>query len=187
MLKNLIIIISVFAVILAIRSYFTHKNYKSSMEMENELRQMQKDSKSTTVLTPNDILSKHQTKKENQAKIKNLSIWEDLIAVKYDKNENSYKPSFDSRQKKWENKEIVIEGYLIPIEAGISGKSFLFSLYPYQSCFFCGGAGIETMIEVKTENEITYTDQAIKIKGILLLNQNTDMSFFYGLKNAVQE
>ena len=80
--------------------------------------------------------------------------------------------------------EVIIEGYLIPIEAGVSSTSFLFSLYPYQNCFFCGGAGIETMIEVESEEPITYTDKAIKLKGILLLNKNPEVTFLYGLKKA---
>ncbi len=184
MLKQIIIIVLIFICVIAIRSYFTHKNYKSSIATEKELREMEKQSKATTILSPNDISTKHQITKETQTKIKNLVIWEDLVLVKYETNGSFYKPLFDSQQIKWEDKKVIIEGYLIPIDAGVSSTSFLFSLYPYQSCFFCGGAGIETMIEVEAEKPITYTDKAIKLKGILLLNKNPEVTFLYGLKKA---
>lgn len=77
-------------------------------------------------------------------------------------------PTFGSSIKALENKEVSIEGYIIPIEP----ERYILSQNPFASCFFCGGAGPETVLELElTSYEKTYyTDQYLHFKGILKLN-----------------
>ena len=56
-----------------------------------------------------------------------------------------------------------------------SHKEFVFSAFPYSSCFFCGAAGPETVIEVFASEGISYTSESISIKGKLKLN-STDVN-----------
>jgi hypothetical protein len=51
-------------------------------------------------------------------------------------------------------------------------------------CFFCGGAGPETVMEVISKEPIKYTTEAITIKGKLDLNANDINRLMYGLKDA---
>ncbi len=187
MLKKLAIIVGIIIIILVLRSYFSYKNYKSSMEVERELRAMQQQNPSINVLSPTDIVKNHQQKTDTikQIAIRKSNIWDNLTAVKYtNNNSESYTPFFDDRQKQFDNKEIMIEGYLIPTEVAKEGTYFLLSLYPYKSCFFCGGAGIQTLIEVESKEPVIYTDNLLTIKGLFSLNKSNNGAFFYKLVQA---
>jgi len=81
--------------------------------------------------------------------------------------------------------EIYISGYLIPIDA--MGLTYALSRNPNASCFFCGGAGPETVIllRVKPENYKRYaTDTRMSFSGRLRMNENDRDSFIYVLENA---
>ena len=81
--------------------------------------------------------------------------------------------------------EIYISGYLIPIDA--MGLTYALSRNPNASCFFCGGAGPETVIllRVKPENYKRYaTDTRMTFSGRLKMNQNDKNSFIYVLNDA---
>jgi hypothetical protein len=69
-------------------------------------------------------------------------------------------------------KEITLEGYYMPID--VEGDAYIIlSKFPYSQCFFCGGAGPESIAEVtfKVKQEKFTMDQFIRIKGILKLNE----------------
>jgi hypothetical protein len=63
--------------------------------------------------------------------------------------------------------EIEVKGYIIPLSGQKAQNHFMFSAYPYASCFFCGKAGPESVIEVfmKDNKKVEYSDKAITIKG----------------------
>ena len=79
-------------------------------------------------------------------------------------------PVFGKEVKSLEGKEVVVKGYIIPTDGYKSQKEFVFSAFPYNMCFFCGGAGPETVMEVVTKQPVTYTTEPIYLKGILKLN-----------------
>ncbi|HRI01228.1 MAG TPA: hypothetical protein PK006_09275 [Saprospiraceae bacterium] len=104
------------------------------------------------------------------------SGWELLKDVSYKKvaDENLgfevNVPIFGKEIKNLENKEISLRGFIIPTD-GYKGQSeFVFSAFPYKNCFFCGGAGPETVMAVKARKPIIYTSEKIEIKGKLRLN-----------------
>jgi hypothetical protein len=51
-------------------------------------------------------------------------------------------------------------------------------------CFFCGGAGPESVMEVYAKEAIKYTTEAIIIKGKLELNSNDVNQLMYILNDA---
>jgi hypothetical protein len=93
-------------------------------------------------------------------------------------------PVFHDEVRALENKEIVVKGYIIPIEGYKSHKEFIFSAFPYASCFFCGGAGPETVMEVEALEGIKYTTDPIHIKGRLKLNDKDINSLMYKLTDV---
>lgn len=104
------------------------------------------------------------------------SIWPILSQVTYKKIadpnlgfEVDY-PIFSTELKSYEGKEIRIKGYIIPTDGYKSQKEFVFSAFPYKNCFFCGGAGPETVMEVISPHGINFTSEKIEIKGKLKLN-----------------
>jgi hypothetical protein len=82
-------------------------------------------------------------------------------------------PSFPAEVKAMVGKEVDLEGYYLPID--VAGNAYIvISKYPYSQCFFCGGAGPETIAEVvfKSKPEKFEADQFIRIKGKLKLNES---------------
>ena len=62
---------------------------------------------------------------------------------------------------------------------------FLLSKNPLASCFFCGGAGPETVIEVYFKEKPPYkTDDVVEITGKLQLNVDDVSKANYILNNS---
>ena len=51
-------------------------------------------------------------------------------------------------------------------------------------CFFCGGAGPETVMEVYAKEAINYTAEPITIRGRLQLNSGDINRLIYSLSEA---
>ena len=64
---------------------------------------------------------------------------------------------------------MTLSGYFIPIEVD---TVFVLSAMPFSSCFFCGGAGPETVAEVRMDKipEDLSPAAFVKVKGTLKLN-----------------
>ena len=106
--------------------------------------------------------------------------YDDLLGFKVDK------PVFSDKIKALEGTKITLKGYIIPIEGYKSHREFVFSAYPYNLCFFCGGAGPETVMEVEAIEAITYTAEQITIRGILKLNDSDLNRLMYMLTDVVE-
>ena len=122
-----------------------------------------------------------------------LSGWELLSDVEIVKGYDEYlgaevdKPSFSENLISQNGKELVLVGYIIPLEQNGNQDYFILSRFPYQSCFFCGAAGPETVVEVFSDKGIQYTEDRIQVKGILRLNKDNPMQLFYTLKDCTVE
>jgi hypothetical protein len=80
-------------------------------------------------------------------------------------------PTFSPDLKALEGKELTIEGYYVPF-APEDGKYIIISKFPMSQCFFCGGAGPESIAEVnfaKPQSKFQ-VDDLLMVKGKLKLN-----------------
>lgn len=108
------------------------------------------------------------------------------IKDRYDEEagyEISY-PVFGDKAQQLNGKVITVEGYMIPYEVYLGPKYFILSSLPIAACFFCGGAGPETVMEVFTTHSIELTDETIKVRGRLELNPDDPDRMMYILKDA---
>ncbi len=112
------------------------------------------------------------------AKITYKKEYDDLLGFKVDV------PVFSDDIKALAGKEVTVKGYIIPTEGYKSHTEFIFSAFPYSMCFFCGGAGPETVMEVYSKDPIKYTTDPIIIKGKLELNDSDVNRLMYILKDA---
>lgn len=82
-------------------------------------------------------------------------------------------PAFATELKDLVGKEISLEGYYLPIDIQDDAYIIL-SKFPYSQCFFCGGAGPESIAEVtfKVKPGKFQMDQYLRVKGKLKLNEN---------------
>lgn len=85
-------------------------------------------------------------------------------------NEYYLAPFFDQRITAWEGSEITLKGHYIPFDG--PKDQIIISKSPLASCFFCGGAGPESVAEaiLKSKAPKLKSDQTITVKGKLKLN-----------------
>lgn len=79
--------------------------------------------------------------------------------------------------------KIKVEGYMTPLEAGTQHRHFLLLSVP-PTCPFCVPGGAESMIEVRTDQAIAYTQQAIVIEGRLQVLKDDPLGFYYRMSGA---
>ena len=121
------------------------------------------------------------------------NTWKVLSEVKYETKmdpTNKYEitfPSFSASIKKLEGQLISLKGYIIPLEATKDQDYFILSQLPFNLCYFCGGAGPETIAEVYTTEPIDFTESMITITGTLELNADDPEHMMYVLKDAALE
>ena len=87
--------------------------------------------------------------------------------------------------KSLEGNEVVLSGYMIPLDA--LGTSYVLSRIPNASCFFCGGAGPETVVSLQLQAQHLKryrTDAYLTFKGILVLNVSNERQLNYVLREA---
>lgn len=106
-------------------------------------------------------------------------IWKVLLKVKYSFYENTYIPKFDDKIKALDGKIVTIKGFMYPIDEKTQHEFFYLSYYPVNICFFCGGAGPESVIEVNSRKPIPLKSKAIQVKGKLKLNYKDRQRLFF--------
>lgn len=119
------------------------------------------------------------------------NVWQTLAKITYTKQYDELMgfkvdvPVFSADVKALAGKEITLKGYIIPVEGYKGHKEFIFSAFPYNMCFFCGGAGPETVMEVFAKEPVQYQAEAVTLKGRLQLNDKDINQLMYILKDAV--
>ena len=84
-----------------------------------------------------------------------------------------------------EGETLEITGYYIPVAT--KDNSIILSKTPFASCFFCGSAGQETVIDVRLAKESSrnyIADHKIKVSGILRINSEDWETLSFRLENA---
>lgn len=120
------------------------------------------------------------------------NVWKTLGKITYKKEFDEllgFKvdvPIFHEDVKALEGKKLLVKGYIIPVEGYKGHKEFIFSAFPYNMCFFCGGAGPETVMEVEALEPVQFTAEQIVIEGILQLNEDDINRLMYKLVDVKQ-
>lgn len=114
------------------------------------------------------------------------SAWDSFARVKFvskynaDYGMNIQVPQFDWAIRLLEGQEVSLKGYFVPTDLQ-TPRSIILSRVPNSSCFFCGGAGPETVARINFKQSVHKfkTDEILKVKGKLKLNDSNyrEMSF----------
>lgn len=110
--------------------------------------------------------------------------WE-MLAVPYSTTPDGlYEPQFPSWLDKYKNTEVVIQGYLVPVD--VEGNQYALSRYAFSSCFFCGNAAPNTVVELvfKERPDNLITDQFVVVKGTLVFNADDPFRLFFILQQT---
>ena len=120
----------------------------------------------------------------------NVITWELLKNVEFDEvwseEFQAYYmvPKFSNAVKALDGKEVQIRGFIIPVD--IVQDYYVLSANPYSSCFFCGQAGPESVMEIEMikKYEGLRMDQVITFRGRLKLNVDDIYQLNYILQDA---
>tara|TARA_B110000971_G_scaffold12319_1_gene11579 strand:+ start:528 stop:968 length:441 start_codon:yes stop_codon:yes gene_type:complete len=120
----------------------------------------------------------------------NIITWELLKDVEFDEiwseEFQAYYmvPKFSKSVKEMDGKEVQIRGFIIPVD--IVQDYYVLSANPYSSCFFCGQAGPESVMEIQMvkKYEGLRMDQVITYQGTLRLNIDDIYQLNYILEEA---
>ena len=117
--------------------------------------------------------------------------WNTLADVRFEERKDTTadltfnQADFGDIVSQFEEQEVSITGYMIPMDP--MGLSYALSRNPNAVCFFCGGAGPETVVQLSFATMKRYpTDAKLTFKGILQLNEQDINSLTYVLKEAVE-
>jgi hypothetical protein len=117
--------------------------------------------------------------------------WAQLTDVKFTKKYDAslgielLHATFGESVKALDGKEIVIKGYIIPLDP--LGTQYVISRNPMATCFFCGGSGPETVAELRLHPKSIRryaTDELLSFKGTFKLNESNSTSLNYVILNA---
>lgn len=95
-----------------------------------------------------------------------------------------YYPYFGPNISALEGQEVILRGFVLAIDP--VERYYILSKGPYASCFFCGGAGPETIVELELKSDKDYflMDELVTMKGILKLNADDIYKCNYILEKA---
>ena len=116
--------------------------------------------------------------------------WKDLEDVEFsdlyvqELDEYVLYPNYGMDVMALNGQEVILTGYVLEIDP--SKGFYVLSKGPFASCFFCGGGGPETIIELELKNKNQYfmMDEVATIKGVLKLNADDIYQCVYILQNA---
>ncbi len=113
-------------------------------------------------------------------------IWKTFSSVEYENVPNRYfpQPIFNKEIKAMEGKRVTLKGFIIPLDDTKKQVNFMLSMVPFSHCYFCGGAGPESMVEVKAVTSFDYTAKPVQVTGVLKLNATDENHLFYILEDA---
>jgi uncharacterized protein len=115
--------------------------------------------------------------------IKGVVSWNTLAKVKQIKTKDRILPEFSKEISELNNKEIKVQGFMMPLEPGEKQTHFLISLTP-QTCSFCLPAGPEGVVEVKSKTPVKYTFEPVIVSGKMSVLKDDPMGLYYRLTDA---
>lgn len=116
--------------------------------------------------------------------------WEALRDVTFKKKwyaeESVYMlyPTFGQTIQKMNGKAVELTGYVLPVD--LESNVYVLSAFPYSACFFCGGAGPESVVALKFKKpgRKFKTDERRTFRGTLKLNADNIYELNYVIADA---
>lgn len=102
-----------------------------------------------------------------------------------ERDEYYLKPIFGERVLALDDELIEISGYVIPVD--ITSGLYVLSAYPFSACYFCGGAGPESVVQMEFKEGTTdkfKTDDYLTFKGKFSLNSTNLEDLNYILRQV---
>ncbi len=112
--------------------------------------------------------------------------WRLLEKFEYKQQPGGWVPEFEEELIRLEGTEIVVRGFMTPLDQSMDQRHFILSPYDTSDCQFCLPGGPETMIEVMAARDIEYSYEFRYFKGTLVLLKNDPYGLLYRLTDTVE-
>lgn len=127
----------------------------------------------------NPVFSQGVTESQHLVDHKPLmnEVWKTFDTMLYKVNKVNgktvYTPYFPIKLSKLDGTSVELQGYMVPLKAGLRHNRFLLSVLPVQQCMFCGQNGIPPMVEVtlSDNNKVWLKENPVIVKGYVKLNE----------------
>lgn len=164
-------------------------NFSEEIEIKNYLDSVHKKNKNLRKKPPKGvflplILSLFFFSLTAMAQMPTELPWKDLMNVEFEEDEEGESvPIFSKEIQAYNFQTVMVEGFMIPVD--VDGNFYVLSAFPYASCFFCGNAGPESVVELRLakKGQRFQMDDARKFQGMLVLSQ-TPNGLIYVLEDA---
>ncbi|MEX2240226.1 MAG: DUF3299 domain-containing protein [Burkholderiales bacterium] len=110
--------------------------------------------------------------------------WRLLAQVELVRLKDRYAPQFSGNVEKLDQKQVKIQGFMMPLEMGERQSHFILSAMP-QTCSFCMPGGPEQLVEVRSAKPVKYTFEPVVLTGKLAVLKNDPTGVYYRLTGAL--
>jgi hypothetical protein len=115
--------------------------------------------------------------------LKGVVSWKTLGQVEETTVNHRMVPKFSTEITALDSKEVQLQGFMMPLEAGKKHKRFLLSAN-VPSCPFCLPGGAESLIEVLCKDAIAFKMEPIVISGKFSVLKNDPSGLWYRVTDA---
>ncbi len=116
--------------------------------------------------------------------VKGVVSWKTLGEVTPVRQKDRFVPQFSKSITTLDNKEVKMQGFMMPLDMGEKQKRFILSALP-PSCAFCLPGGPDQLVEVQAKSPVKYGFDPIVISGKLTVLRDDPMGLYYRLTDAV--
>ncbi|MDB5868214.1 MAG: hypothetical protein JWP96_546, partial [Polaromonas sp.] len=109
--------------------------------------------------------------------------WSVLTEVKIKTEKNKIVPVFSMKQLTLNQKTQRIQGFMMPLDPGVTQRHFLLSSVPL-TCGFCLPGGPESMVEVKTTDPVKYSMEPVVVQGRFQVLNDDAFGLYYRMTDA---
>ncbi len=109
--------------------------------------------------------------------------WKTLANVQQVKQKDKVVPQFDKTVLALDKREVKLQGFMMPLEAGERQKHFILTSLP-PTCGFCMPGGAESVVEVRSKQPIKYTVEPVVLSGKLAVLRDDPTGIYYRLVDA---
>ncbi|HUG77257.1 MAG TPA: DUF3299 domain-containing protein [Burkholderiales bacterium] len=117
------------------------------------------------------------------AERKDVVSWKLFAQVELVRQKDRYVPKFSSDVAALDNKQVKVQGFMMPLQTGDKQTHFVLSAMP-QTCAFCMPGGPEQLVEVKARHAVKYTFEPVVVTGRLAVLKDDPTGVFYRLTDA---
>jgi len=112
--------------------------------------------------------------------------WKTLSEVTPVKQKDRYVPQYSKGIAALDQKEVKLQGFMMPLDMGDKQKRFLLVAMP-PTCAYCLPGGPDQLVEVQAKTPVKYGFEPVVVSGKFAVLKDDPMGLYYRLTDAVAQ